>query len=131
MIPPACSRIALRCSRSVLSAPLTIAPELNGGFYVPPTILCEVSARWPWSLQRALFKQIKNTIGQFHSTPSWAVRGVKRAAHTRSYTPIRDCIAGEGVHANDIPFYKRVLSGGLARPSAPLFTRVCSTTILG
>jgi len=30
------------------------------------------------------------------------------------YTPIRDCIAGEGVHANDIPFYKRVLSGGLA-----------------
>ena len=30
------------------------------------------------------------------------------------YTPIRDAIAGEGVAKEDIPFLKRVLSGGLA-----------------
>lgn len=30
------------------------------------------------------------------------------------YTPIRDAIAGEGVKKEDIPFVKRVLSGGLA-----------------
>ena len=30
------------------------------------------------------------------------------------YTPIRDMIAGEGVAKEDIPFAKRVLSGGLA-----------------
>jgi len=30
------------------------------------------------------------------------------------YTPIRNAIAGEGVAKEDIPFYKRVLSGGLA-----------------
>ena len=30
------------------------------------------------------------------------------------YTPIRDLIAGENVEKKDIPFFKRVLSGGLA-----------------
>mmetsp|Transcript_17586 Transcript_17586/g.21078 ORF Transcript_17586/g.21078 Transcript_17586/m.21078 type:complete len:295 (-) Transcript_17586:562-1446(-) len=30
------------------------------------------------------------------------------------YTPIRDAIAGDGVAKEDIPFHKRVLSGGLA-----------------
>ena len=30
------------------------------------------------------------------------------------YSPIRDLIAGENVEKKDIPFFKRVLSGGLA-----------------